>query len=738
MAEKRNFLLGKGERLTEPVLAAGRPMLKEPPYSVQEARMRLVPMLESAVKSFAEIPSAAKPGGQVVASLVLNPEYTAKSYYPAAALREYGLRAVGSKATSLIPDRRSRGREPVERPTTELFVAGEQSSFKKFLKDLEIDGTSGRVDNELTTIEKFESIRPSSKIKGEIEAGVTPIEVVLHASEFRSDAFIISAFKNFAEQLGVEPDLENRLHAGGLCFLRMRAQRRLIGDLAEFSFLRAVRQMPQLRTFPGLRSLPTRAKAVTLPGLPALDQSLRVAVFDGGVPDTSVLDPWVTLFEPAGIGPAVPELVEHGFAVTSSVLFGHLIEGEEVPQPYCNVDHIRVLDEDSGDDPLELYDVLARIRDTLDSSPQYDFINLSLGPCLPIEDDDVHSWTAVLDDYLSDGKCLATVAVGNDGDADAAQGLNRIQVPADAVNGLSVGACDTYSVPWMRAEYSSIGPGRTPGLVKPDLVGFGGSDSEPYLVLHPNRGLRPTGTQGTSFAAPHVLRIGAGVMATFGDNLDPLAVKALLIHTVKGGAETQAEIGWGRNCDELDDIGVCPSGVVRVVYQGELTASKYLRAEIPLPDQALRGMVQITATCCFTTAVDAAHPSNYTRSGVEITFRPSASNFAPGALHPKSETFFSQSRLLQTEDDLRSDAHKWETSLHSMRRKRGASLISPVFDLHYMSRDEGHIDNSKAKIAYALVVTIEAPRHPDLYDLIVRKYRNVLEPMTPIQIPLSV
>jgi hypothetical protein len=738
MADKRNFLLGKGERLTEPVTAAGRPLTKVPPYSVEEARNRLTPMFEETVASFAKIPDQAKPAGQVVASLVLNPEYTAKSYYPTASLRKYGLRAVGSKAISIMPEKRSQGRVPSERPTTELYVAGEEVAFENFLDDLDENNLSDKVQVELTSIEKFSALKPEAKLKGEIRGKIAPIEVVLHASEFRSDAFIIQAFQEYANMFGVEPDLEHRFHAGGLCFLRMRASHANIENLAQFSFLRAVREMPRLRTFPAVRALPSRGRPVILPSLPALDSSLRVAIFDGGVPDISVLEPWVTAFDPPGIGPAVPDLVEHGYAVTSAVLFGHLVPGKEATQPFANVDHIRVLDQNSGADPLELYDVLERIKNTLDSSAQYDFINLSLGPQLPIEDDDVHAWTAVLDEYLADGKCLATVAVGNDGDADATQGLNRIQVPADSVNALSIGSCGAYGTPWLRAEYSSVGPGRTPGLVKPDLVGFGGSDSEPYRVLNPNTGLQPYSIYGTSFAAPHILRIGAGVMATFGGNLDPLAVKALLIHTAIEGSEPQSEIGWGRNRDEVDEIGVCPPGVVRVVYQGELTASKYLRAEIPLPDEVLRGMVEVTATCCFTTDVDPAHPSNYTRSGIEITFRPSASTYVAGALHPKSEAFFSQSKLLQTEDELRSDAHKWETSLHSKRRKRGSSFDNPVFDIHYMSRDEGRPDNAVGKINYALVVTVEAPRHADLYDLIVRKYRNVLEPMVPIQIPLTV
>ena len=47
MADKRNFFLGKGERLTEPVTPSGRKLDKEPPYAYEEARARLAPMLEN-------------------------------------------------------------------------------------------------------------------------------------------------------------------------------------------------------------------------------------------------------------------------------------------------------------------------------------------------------------------------------------------------------------------------------------------------------------------------------------------------------------------------------------------------------------------------------------------------------------------------------------------------------------------------------------------------------------------
>ena len=144
---------------------------------------------------------------------------------------------------------------------------------------------------------------------------------------------------------------------------------------------------------------------------------------------------------------------------------------------------------------------------------KYDFINLSIGPYPPVEDDDVHAWTAVLDDRLSRGDTLATIAVGNNGTQSAQDGLNRIQVPADCVNALAVGACDDHEAQWQRCDYSSVGPGRSPELVKPDFVEFGGCLQRPFIVVHEGHTLALEATEGTSFAAPSVLRLGAGLRA---------------------------------------------------------------------------------------------------------------------------------------------------------------------------------------------------------------------------------
>ena len=435
--------------------------------------------------------------------------------------------------------------------------------------------------------------------------------------------------------------------------------------------------------------------------------------------------------------PATDEFLSHGVGVTSAALFGHIDPRAPLPRPYTYIDHHRVLDNAPGQDPHELYEVLNRIENIL-SSYEYDFISLSLGPRLPIQDDEVHAWTAVLDDRLSQVSALAMIAVGNDGEGDTLLGLDRVQVPSDCVNALAVGACDTPGDDWKRASYSSKGPGRSPGLIKPDLVDFGGEFSRPFVVVAPDMQPALTTTGGTSFATPSVMRLASGVRAHFGTNLDHLAIRALLIHTCEEAEHDHKEIGWGRAARSLNDIVLCDDDTVRVVYQGEISPAKYVRAAIPVPGSPLKGFVWIRATICYKSQTDPHHPGNYTRAGLEVTFRPhDCKFFGDSQLHPKSAPFFGTSLPGATEDKLRLDAWKWENCLHAAKRKRGSSLQNPCFDIHYNSRLEGRNFSPAEKLKYAMVVTIQAKSTVDLYNQIVRQYATQIEPLRPIlNIPL--
>lgn len=746
MAKQPNFLLGNGHRLTSPVQVGRMGDSREPPYSFGEARDRLANQFKSAAASFAELPPLACPDGYAVGVITLHPEYTAKSYFPANLLREARMEAIGSRPARVTPDKWKKKKAPEESPTTELFVAARRDDFSSLARELTGWSEARRGANELFEIEAFRAPKPADRIQKLSKRKDSPLlEVVLHTSGIPNPDHILEAFEAFAESLNLDPDLDRRFEVGALCFLPIRAPRSQITELGKFSFLRTIREMPGLRPLrPIIRATSkTRPFAVSLPTTKPLDSQLRAAVFDGGLTDEADFSRYAHSHEPSGIGTAVSSFVEHGTAVTSAVLFGPITKGSPLSQPYGMVDHYRVLDDrtgisdHSGHDPVDLYDALARIRDVLQSR-KYAFVNLSIGPCLPIEDHDVHVWTTVLDSLLSDGETLTTVAVGNDGEKDHESGNARVQVPSDSVNSLAVGSASSQGKTWTRSPYSCIGPGRSPGLIKPEVVAFGGSAEEPFFVLDPSLSIA-TPDAGTSFAAPYALRMGMGIRAHFGTSLSALAIKALLVHCSEQGKDLGLhEVGWGRVPRELDALVVCKDGEARIVYQGELTPGQYLRTPVPLPDGVLEGMVTMTATFCFACETDAHDPSNYTRGGLDITFRPHAEKFKEDAAHPASSSFFRQSDY-DTENELRRDAHKWETTLHRRRKFQAASLSDPVFDVHYQVRQSGRPVLVGERIRYALVITISAPKVKNLYDLIVQRYQTQLEPIRPvIEVPIQV
>jgi len=420
------------------------------------------------------------------------------------------------------------------------------------------------------------------------------------------------------------------------------------------------------------------------------------------------------------------------------LLFGPLQDGVTAERPYASIDHYRVLDaQTKNDDQGELYTVLERIQGVLESRPHYDFVNISLGPDMPIEDDDVHAWTAVLDQLFAHGLTLPAIAVGNTGEEDWPSGNARIQTPSDCVNALSVGGCDRVGAGWKRASYSSIGPGRSPGIVKPDGLAFGGSAKEPYWVLNAEKPGSAMPITGTSFAAPTALRTAIGIRAHFGTVLTPLAIKALLLHTCDDGGHDRTEVGWGRIPSDVDAIALTDDHSAHIVYQGELRPASWVRMQIPIPNQ-LSGMVEISATFCFATLTDPQDPLNYTRSGLEVRFRPHDQKRKKSRQqHADSGHFFQAKDIFVEEVDLRADAHRWETTLHKSRSMRASGLRNPVFDVHYSARIGGRNATSADKIPYALVITVTAKNTNDLYNKILQRYPTILEPLKPVvEIPI--
>lgn len=737
--ESFNYLLGYGERLSQKISHQSGGGAKSHPYSFDQAKKRLIPKIDIVAKKITALPAEVCPNNQSVALITLHPTYLAKTQYPVALLQASHLTPIGSHIREIKPEKIGViGKNGGLFDTTELFVSGDRNSFGNLNNLLTRWNDKSQEANDFR---KIEDIRPLSDLdiikpfhgKGSL------LEIVLHASSNPDSDYILDGFRKYLSKLKLKADFDQYIFAGGLCFIPMSLPSPALKEVSKYSFLRVIRQMPKLRSLrPILRSVPTQTPFnCALPNDEPIDQSIRVAVFDGGIPPRSALSTWARSFDTPGLGASHPSLQEHGFSVTSALLFGPLRQNELLARPYSNVDHFRVLDSSSSTTDANLIDVLERIKHVLQTR-QYEFVNLSIGPHMPIEDSDVTAWTAVLDQLFSTGNIFASIAVGNDGDLDRDSGNARIQVPSDCVNAIAVGACDKEIGRWSRASYSSIGPGRHPGVIKPDVITFGGVNSNPFSVLDLNNQSRSTYTTGTSFSSPNLLRTAIGIRSHLGSVMSSLGLKALLIHNCEQNDEDKKEIGWGRVPKELINLITSKSEEAHILYQGNLDPAQWLRIQIPLPHAPLVGKITIKATFCFTTETDPQDPLTYTKSGLEIIFRPNIGiRKKSSQLHPDTKSFFKFGGLYSTESELRKDAHKWETTLSTSRSFQSKTLHDPVFDVHYNARTSGGPAIAPRPIPYSLVLTVTAPKIPDLYNRLLRRYQTQLEalrPVVPIQI----
>lgn len=735
-----NFLIGQGEALTVEIKAPQKSFDKAEVYTLDQARKRLKPQLEALAKSIQALPAAACPEDLVVAKFTLNPSYIARSYFPKDLFRALGMRSVGSRSARLTPNAWKRKVDPRDASTTEIFVAGKRNTFVHLGRWA--DSLHERMPEavDFARLERIAPMDAEERLLLPAQAPKDPkartYEVGLHLIPDDEDLVIQSAFVEFAADLGAEVEVDLNFTAGNLWFVPVKATAKQVKELARFAFVRVVRPMPTLRSVRREARAGSARLTCELPSDDPLSEEPRVAILDGGLPDAHPIRRWVRSYRLMDDQQAsVAEGMAHGLAVSSAFLFGPIPPSGRASRPYAYIDHLRVSDA-SPQDPLELYKTLKYVEQVL-MSRAYEFLNLSLGPALPVEDNEVHAWTSVIDGLLDDGETFLTVAAGNNGEEDPASGEARIQVPSDCVNAVAVGSASSATFDWVRAPYSAVGPGRSPGVVKPDLLAFGGAAGEYFHVL--TRGTTPTlqPDYGTSFASPYLLRSAVGVRAVLGNSLTLLAIKALLVHAADLADRDMREVGWGKVPEDLMDIISCPDGVARVVYQGELRPGKYVRATLPLPKGGLNGMVEITATFCYASPTDPQDAASYTRAGLEVTFRPNVHKIKEGKQSAETTGFFERKKYA-TEHELRSDQGKWETVLHNKKRMRGSSLDQPVFDIHYNARTAGGTAASPQRIPYALVLTVKAAKHVDLYNEILAAYSQLVPIRPKVQVPTRI
>ncbi|OMF31944.1 S8 family peptidase [Paenibacillus peoriae] len=733
-------ILGHGEKLIEPVKPAFGGGEVVFPRTYAEARDRVKRQVSDLRNTIHEIP-AEKRLKEVVVTVRLNHKFLAKSYIPNTLFRDINVENVGSRrwiySEHEEQDEINYSKMHFVRATPENLKQLEDilNKSEKILKD--------SFKKDIQKIEDISLLSPEEVVVGfEENWEQGKVEMVLHPFEEDMDTAIEKFKKLLIENDVPSESLRIKNYINGPTFISGNLNRKALEAINDFNPLRTVHPI-RISTFPQMRTISIEPNAPN-PSRENSRSSIKVGMFDGGVDPTNPLltnhvnDNDILDTEPLTDG------IVHGTAVAGCILYGPLNaygKGSQVPQPLVSVESFRVLPLNDPTD-YDLYEAIDIIESIVPSRHDINVYNLSFGPHGPILDDDISRFTYVLDDLAWNYRKLFVVAVGNDGDLD--KPFNRIQAPADIVNGLGVGAFayDHSSGEVIRASYSSIGQGREGCKVKPDIVGFGGDENRPIHLVSNTPGQKQL-SMGTSFAAPIISGMAGEILGRC-DRFDPLVARALLIHSAVNPKDVCDELGYGYIDQTVDRIMNCSDKLVTLVYSSSILPANYAKLPIPYPINARdAGMVDIKYTIAVLSKANPLHVEDYTESAVEDTFYPHDKKFRYTLnkrtyirhLHDDAEEISSllnqgasrstlpvtkSPRSYQTELARRGE-FKWDTVVQRWDRMRSTSLENPFLVLHGMGRNSGN-----DRMDYAVIATISAPRYEgSLYEDILSEYKQL-------------
>ncbi|EHF02182.1 hypothetical protein HMPREF1008_00888 [Olsenella sp. oral taxon 809 str. F0356] len=705
----------------------------------------------------------------------MEPKFEAKSYTPSAMLHATNeMQIIGGRRYKLASDDEegsSQEAESVDAASPEeadvspsdaklYFVRTTDRGIRDFQSAL-INGSNDSNMawcNEIMSVRSFDLLEPDEKVQGFDEAWESgPVEVVLHPLVYDSD----KAIELFCSVAGVErKDVEVRPYDNGVTFIAARLTKEAASRVSRINPLRTVHPLGRVSIESMRRSFTAAAPQVQVGNVAP---TVKVGVFDGGCnPSVPLLSGFVTAHDCVP-SPAEQAYVDHGGAVCGAILHGELSgkdANDTLPLPEVSVDCFRVLPTTDPTD-FELYEAIDVIEQVVPNNPDISLYNLSFGPNGPILDDDISRFTYSLDTLTSTidedhENPLFSIAVGNDGEL--SEPFNRIQSPADLVNGLSVGA---YAIDpsgnRVRAAYSCVGPGREGAKTKPDVLEFGGDINKPFIVADMQGNLL-TATAGTSFASPLVVH-KMGLMLAQSEDITPHMARMLMLHYADhNDSQAQEEYGFGISPSSADECLNCDENTVTTLYQGVLRPTELVSLPIFAPSiNEASGFVTVRWTIVAVCAVDPNDTDEYTASCIQDTFVPHAMKYLFRKDGVGSKTLdlsdpdnaaraaellnqgYKKSYLpisvpakrYWEESDLRSNDFKWDTVISKHRRMRSSSLLQPSLTLQSVFRTNNDPD---AITKYYAAVTVDAPRYPgSLYTSTLQQYQN----LTPIRMKIQ-
>lgn len=731
MSDKKP-IIAFGESYSEPLEKSLGGGDKKRPHEYGEAReniLKNISCIRESIETKKEIFLEEK-----ILCIRMEPDFEAKSYMPNSFIYKIDNTDIVGGRKFIIDDNNK----------SKLYflrtdIQGINNIYEVVKNNREGNNKSWRDD--ICSIHSLDLLKPEEKIMGFKDDWKNGnIEVILHPLD-REYNDMMNTFYNI---IGMSKDkMKIKHYNNSYTFISLNCSIEHIEKIKKYNPLRSVHPLGNIKIINSNIESNININSISL-FEDNKKSSILVGLFDGGINENNrLLKNYVTAHNPIE-DPVNDDYMKHGTAVCGAILFGDLNNiSNTFLVPSVSVESYRVLPNNKTD--IELYDTIDIIEKVVEENKNIKLFNISFGPDGAIIDDDINRFTYALD-KLTYGNSkndknfinpLFVIAVGNDGNKE--EPFNRIQSPSDMVNGLGIGAYTYINDKKERANYSCVGPGREGAKIKPDILEFGGSSENPFLLLDSNSD-NLFGAAGTSFATPLVINKIGRLMASSA-YITPHLARALLIHNAENEKYDNKLYGHGFNIEKVEDILECEDNRVTILYSGDILSGKTVKLPIFSPNIDLSdGKANITWTIATIVDTYANDTDAYTSSCIEDTFYPHSHKYtfkkgnknkicdirnkeeAENLIldgYKRSSIPVSESSKKKKESELKNKDLKWDTIIKKKKSKLCQNICEPFLTLHAIGRNDSKLNTTK----YFAIITIEIEKYNgSLYDNILQNY----------------
>lgn len=357
-----------------------------------------------------------------------------------------------------------------------------------------------------------------------------------------------------------------------------------------------------------------------------------VGILDGGVKIIQQLSGWVV-----GSNSSYPdELLDksHGTFIGGIIAHGDSLEGKAI----TGVNGCKFFDAavfpDTNKENITEDELIENIRENIKSHPEIKIWNMSLGyESMEADFDNFSAFAMALDDIQQQYNIIICKSAGNCSNFLSNRPTGRITVPAESIAALVVGSIGNDGAPSVFSR-KGFGPAN---IHKPDLVSFGGNMIKVggKFIMDGVKSLGINGNFveniGTSFAAPRLATLLAGLDFKMTEEFDPLLLKALAIHSAKYPEHTNLSqidrvqlMGYGIP-NTVDNILYNSDYEITLIQSDRITKGNFMEIlEFPYPESLIDNhgyyYGDITVTLVTSPVLFAGNGAEYCQSDIDVKF----------------------------------------------------------------------------------------------------------------------